>query len=106
MSVRIEYTTASDGVRIAFARSGRGPLLVSMPPLPFRHVALEWELPEDRRWLERLARACTVVQYDPRGLGLSQRGITSYSLDALLLDVDALLERVAPKGAALFACVN
>jgi pimeloyl-ACP methyl ester carboxylesterase len=100
------YVTTADGVRIAWATCGRGRPVVSMPPIPFRHLELEWESPEDRRWLERLAARHMLVQYDPRGLGLSERGITSYSLDALLLDVDAVVACLAPEPVALFAAVN
>jgi hypothetical protein len=64
----VEYVTTSDGVRIAYAKRGRGPAVVWMPPLPARHVELEWEQPGDRRWLEGLAGRYTLVQYDPRGL--------------------------------------
>lgn len=105
MTPRIQFVTTTDGVRIAYAVHGRGPAILSMPPLPFRHVELEWQLP-DRRWLERLARNHTVIQYDPRGLGLSDRDVTTYALDALERDIDAVLERAAPDGAALFAAVT
>jgi pimeloyl-ACP methyl ester carboxylesterase len=49
------YVTTADGVRIAWASRGRGLPVLSMPPIPFRHLELEWESPDDRRWLERLA---------------------------------------------------
>jgi pimeloyl-ACP methyl ester carboxylesterase len=100
------YVTTADGIRIAWATRGRGRPVVSMPPIPFRHIELEWEAPDDRRWLERLAARHMLVQYDPRGLGLSERGITDYSLDALLLDVDAVVSCLAPEPVALFAAVN
>src|SRR5262245_5304628 len=58
---RVEYVTTSDGVRIAYAKRGRGPIVVWMPPLPARHVELEWEQPGDCRWLEWLAGRYTLV---------------------------------------------
>jgi pimeloyl-ACP methyl ester carboxylesterase len=100
------YVTTADGVRIAWATRGRGRPVVSMPPIPFRHLELEWEAPDDRRWLERLAARHLLVQYDPRGMGLSERGITTFSLDTFLLDVDAVVECLAPEPVALFAAVN
>ena len=106
MLPRIQYVTTDDGVRIAYAVHGRGPAIISMPPLPFRHVELEWKLAGDSRWLERLARNHTVIQYDPRGLGLSQRQVTSYALANLERDIDAVVARAAPDGAALFAAVT
>ena len=106
VAVRVEYVTTSDGVRIAYATRGRGPAIVSMPPIPCRHVELEWEAPDERRWLEWLGRGRTLVQYDPRGFGLSQRGATTSSIEVSARDLDAVLDRVAPAGATLFAAVN
>lgn len=106
VAVRVEYVTTSDGVRIAYATRGRGPAIVSMSPLPCRHIELEWEEPDERRWLESLGRGRTLVQYDPRGFGLSERDATTSSLDASDRDLDAVLERVAPRGATLFAAVS
>ena len=42
---RIQYTRAPDGVRIAYAVSGKGPPLVVMPD-PFGNLELEWRNPE------------------------------------------------------------
>jgi pimeloyl-ACP methyl ester carboxylesterase len=102
----VEYVTACDGVRIAYARRGQGRVVVWMPPLPARHLELEWEQPGERRWLEWLASRYTLVQYDPRGLGLSDRAVTSFSLDALQRDLDAVVERVVAGGVVLGAEVN
>ena len=77
-----------------------------MPPLPARHLELEWEQPGDRRWLEWLASRYTLVQYDPRGLGLSDRAVTSFSLDDFERDIEAVIERVATEPVILFAKVN
>src|SRR5262249_20720083 len=106
VAVHVEYVTTSDGVRIAYATRGRGPAIVSMPPIPCRHVELEWEVPDERRWLEALGRGRMLVQYDPRGFGLSERSATTSSLDASDRDLDAVLGRVAPAGATLFAAVS
>ncbi len=106
MSVRVEYVTTPDGVRIAFARRGRGPVLVWMPPFPARHVELEWKQPDEHRWLEWLSARYTLVQYDPRGLGLSDRGVTSFTLDDLERDLHAVVDRVTTGKVILFAKVN
>src|SRR5262249_33071035 len=54
-----------------------------MPPLPARNLELEWEQPGDRRWLEWLASRYTLVQYDPRGLGLSDRATGTNGLEVV-----------------------
>ena len=106
MAGPIQYAVTVDGVRIAFSASGTGRPLVYMPPIPFRHVEREWHLPEDRRWLARLERRVRLVRYDPRGLGLSVRGVKSFDLDALVRDLEAVVAAAAGDEVALFACVN
>jgi len=106
MEPRIQFALTGDGVRIAYATMGTGRPLVFMAPLPFRHVELEWRLPEDRRWLERLTCGREVVRYDPRGLGLSERAVASFDVDALVLDLTAVVDALSGDPLALFACVN
>ena len=106
MAVRVQFATAADGVRIAFAAVGTGPAIVHLPPVPLRHLVREWQLPEDRRWMERLGRGRSLIQYDPRGLGLSQRDVGELSFDAATRDLDAVLDAAGVRRAALFACVN
>jgi class 3 adenylate cyclase len=65
-----------------------------MPPLPWSHIQLEWQDPNYRRWYERLARNKRLVRYDSRGSGLSQRTVTDCSLDSLMLDLEAVVERL------------
>ena len=106
MPVRVQYATTADGLRIAFAVDGSGHPLVYMAPLPFRHVELEWQLTEDRRWLERLGGRYRVVRYDPRGLGLSDRNASQWTVDALVRDLAAVVDAVDAGPVALFACLN
>lgn len=106
MSVRVAYAGTADGFRIAFTSEGQGPPIVYMPPMPMRHVVLERQLPEDGRWLERLQRGHTVIEYDPRGLGLSQRGVEPYALDGLVADLAAVVAAAGHDRVALLACLN
>ena len=64
--------------------------LVYMVGGPWNHVDL-WEIPRCRRWYERLAQRRTLVAYDFRGTGLSEHEVTDFSLEARLLDLEALL---------------
>jgi class 3 adenylate cyclase len=62
---------------------------------------MEWQDPEIRRWYERLARTSTVVRYDGRGNGLSQRGIGDVSLDAHVRDLEAVVSALAADSVSL-----
>lgn len=103
MQPAIRYVRAADGVRIAYWALGEGTPLVVMPSTPFSHVQLEWDLPECRDWYQRLMAGRQLVRYDARGFGLSDRNAEDYSLDANILDLEAVAARLGPGAFALFA---
>ena len=86
----IQYATTSDSVSIAFWTLGSGPPAIFLPALPFANLQVEWEMPAYRRWFERLAERRTMIHYDSRGTGLSDRDVPDLSLDARLSDIDAV----------------
>jgi len=94
MEPRIQYARTKDGVAIAFWTLGEGPPLVQMPAMAGSHIQLEWQWPEWRRWYERLSEKRMVIRYDFRGHGLSDRDVTDYSLDAHVLDLEAVVNRL------------
>ena len=94
MEPRIQYAKTTDGVSIAFSTLGEGVPLVSMPSLPWSHIQREWQVPVMRRLWERTAEKARLIQYDSRGSGLSERRVTDYSLDAHLLDLQAVVDRL------------
>jgi len=105
MEPRIQYARTSDGVSIAFWTLGEGAPLVYMPDL-FSHIELEWQNPELRAVYEWMARRRMLVRYDGRGRGLSDRDVTDYSLDALVLDLEAVLDRLALERFALYGVTS
>ena len=94
MAPRIQYAKTADGVSIAFWTLGEGRPYVQMPTLPWSHIQLEWQDPGCRRWYERLAEKRKLVRYDGRGTGLSDRNVADYSVDAHMLDLQAVVERL------------
>ncbi len=93
MEPRIQYAQTEDGVSIAFSTMGEGIPIVQIP-LAFSHLQLEWQLPEFRTWFERLAEKRKLVRYDTRGAGLSEREVSDFSLDAHVLDLEAVVDRL------------
>ena len=98
----VRYAKTSDGVSIAYWAIGDGPALVLMPNTPLSNVQAEWRSPDRRRWFQRLAEGLTVVRYDHRGSGLSDRKVPVKSLDDMLCDLDAVVDRLRIEEFALF----
>jgi hypothetical protein len=64
---RIRYLHTADGVRLAWAEAGEGPLLVKASNW-LTHLEYDWESPVWRHWVRFLADHFHAVRYDERGL--------------------------------------
>jgi pimeloyl-ACP methyl ester carboxylesterase len=99
----IRYVRTIDGVGIAYQTLGEGdPALIHMPPFPLSNMRMEWASGSCRRYLQTLAEKHMVVRYDCRGAGLSDREAPDYSLEASLLDLEAVTQRLRLERFALF----
>ena len=92
----IQYARTDDGVNIAYWTLGDGPVLVHEQIPALSHLEFEWQHPSLRTWYERLAQSFTVVRFDHRGRGLSDRDLSDLSLDAHVRDLDAVIAAVGP----------
>lgn len=101
----VRYVTTPDGVRIAFWTLGEGLPLVYLTGGPWSHVEL-WDVPACRQWNQRLAQSRRLVRYDVRGTGLSQRAVADHSLNALLLDLTAVVDGLGLERFALFGAAD
>jgi class 3 adenylate cyclase len=81
-------------VDIAYWTIGEGPLIVQTPLLPYSHIEMEWQVAELREWYLNLADEATLVRYDGRGNGLSERDVTDVTLEAHVRDLDAVVTAV------------
>jgi class 3 adenylate cyclase len=100
MQQRVQFCTTSDGVNIAYAVIGQGPPLIFVPGW-VSHLEMNWENADSRAQYERLARDFTLVRYDKRGTGLSDRDVDDFGLEARLLDLEAVVDRLGLKRYAL-----
>ncbi len=91
MKQQIRFCKSRDSTRIAFATAGEGPPLVRVNNW-FTHLELDWDNPVWRHWSQALAEKRTLVRYDPRGSGLSDREVADFSLDALVSDLEAVVD--------------
>jgi pimeloyl-ACP methyl ester carboxylesterase/DNA-binding CsgD family transcriptional regulator len=90
-SQEIRFCETRDGVKIAYSVEGSGPPLVFVNRWGWSGVHYR-EHPLAAALLERLARERTVVSYDRRGIGSSQRDITELSHATDLDDLEAVVE--------------
>jgi class 3 adenylate cyclase len=103
MEPQIRYVRSADGTKIATATAGDGPHLVMIPPTPFSSIEGEWAMPLERAVMELLAASHTVVRFDPRGQGLSDRDVADLSLEARVADIEAVFESLPAAPAFVFS---
>jgi len=101
MEQQIRFCTTSDGVRIAYATVGQGPPLVRISAW-FTHLELEWENPLWRLVIDAGSRFSLSIRYDGRGMGLSDREVKDFSLEAQVLDLEAVLDALGFDRVALY----
>jgi pimeloyl-ACP methyl ester carboxylesterase/DNA-binding CsgD family transcriptional regulator len=87
----IRFCTAPDGVRLAWAQNGSGPPLVKAANW-LTHLEFDWESSVWRHWLEGLGERHTLVRYDERGCGLSDREAKELSLDRWVADLETVID--------------
>ncbi len=87
----IRYTRSRDGTGLAFAVSGQGrPLLRAGHWLS--HLEHDWQSPVWRPLLDRLGEGRSLVRYDPRGTGLSDRTLGAATLEHFIDDLEAVAD--------------
>lgn len=96
----IQFCTTADGVRIAYSIVGSGPLLVRVLG-HFTHLEKEWEWPDLRHFWESLSERYTVVRYDGRGIGLSDRYDGDFTEETRQRDLDAVMSCIGGEKAML-----
>jgi len=92
MAVRqkIRLCTAHDGVRLAYALSGSGPPLVKVGNW-LTHLELDLQSPVWGYLIEALSRDRTLVRYDQRGTGLSDRDVESMTFEDHVRDLETVV---------------
>ena len=90
-SQHVRFCTSRDGTRIAFATRGSGPPLVRAAHW-LSHLNHETQCPLWGPWLSLLSRRHTLIRYDGRGCGLSDREVDDFSLDRCVEDLEAVVE--------------
>jgi len=90
---RVRFCTTSDGAGVAFATTGEGPPFVKVANW-LTHLEYDEESPVWRHLIEAFSRDFTLVRYDERGAGLSDReiGDDEFGLEPWLRDLEAVVD--------------
>jgi len=93
---------SSSGSAVAYATLGRGSETIVVMPGFVSHIEIAWEHEGLRHMLERLAERHTVVVFDRRGVGLSERLTQAGTVEAAATDVRSILDAAGIEQAWLF----
>ena len=93
---RIRYLRTSDGVQLAWAEVGKGPLLIKASNW-LSHLEYEWESPCWRHWLRFFAERFRFVRHDERGCGMTDWEVEDLSFPRRVADFEQLIAAVAPR---------
>jgi pimeloyl-ACP methyl ester carboxylesterase/DNA-binding CsgD family transcriptional regulator len=90
-SQRIRYLRTSDGVKLAWAEAGTGPLIVKAANW-MSHLEYEWESPVWRHWMEFFSRHFRFVRYDERGCGMTDWNVDDITPDRQFADLCEVID--------------
>lgn len=88
---RIRYVRTSDGVQLAWAEAGAGPVMIKAANW-LTHLEYEWESPVWRHWIRFFSDHFRFVRYDERGCGMTDRNVGDLSLERWVDDLEAVIE--------------
>jgi class 3 adenylate cyclase/pimeloyl-ACP methyl ester carboxylesterase len=106
MEPQIQYAKTSDGVSIAYTVLGSGPMIVS-PSNTWGNIHMYKNGIGFNPVLDEITgMGWSILTYDLRGSGSSDRDAIDLSLEGRLRDLEAVVERAAPDRFATFAFVQ
>lgn len=91
MRQEVRFCTTQDGIRIAYAACGKGRPLVWIAHW-LTHVEYDCESPVWCHWVRELSNQHTLIRYDERGCGLSDRNVGKSSLAEWLIDLETVVD--------------
>lgn len=95
-SQRIRYLKTTDGIRLAWADAGSGPVVVKASNW-LTHLEYEWESPIWAHWMRFFSGHFRFVRYDERGCGMTDRNVSDLSMERRIADLEAVVEAAGPR---------
>jgi pimeloyl-ACP methyl ester carboxylesterase/DNA-binding CsgD family transcriptional regulator len=93
---RIRYVRTGDGVQLAWAEAGAGPVLIKAANW-LTHLEYEWESPVWRHWIRFFSEHFRFVRYDERGCGMTDLNVGNLSLERWVEDLEAVVAAADPQ---------
>jgi class 3 adenylate cyclase len=91
----------SGGVDIAYRVVGDGPVDLVYAQGAYTHLEIYWELPQFRRYCERIGEFSRLILFDKRGMGMSDRVPGATTLEERMDDIRAVMDAVGSERAAV-----
>lgn len=93
---KIRFLRTDDGVKLAWAEAGSGPVLVKAANW-MTHLEFEWESPVWRHWLRFFSDHFRFVRYDERGCGLTDWEVPQLSTERWIDDLTSVIDAADPQ---------
>jgi pimeloyl-ACP methyl ester carboxylesterase/DNA-binding CsgD family transcriptional regulator len=87
---RIRYVRTTDGVQLAWAEAGAGPVIIKAANW-LTHLEYEWESAVWRHWLRFFTENFRYIRYDERGCGMTDRNVGDLSIDRWVADIEDIV---------------
>lgn len=94
MDQQIQYCTTPDGVRLAYSVTGKGSPIVR-PSHWLTHLEYDLKSPVWRHLVLGLSQRHSLVRFDARGEGMSQRDVADISFERWLSDLETVVDKLA-----------
>lgn len=91
----------SGDVDIAYRVVGDGPIDLVYVEGSVTHLEVYWELPQFRRYCERLGEFTRLILFDKRGMGMSDRVPGATTLEERMDDIRAIMDAAGSERAAV-----
>jgi pimeloyl-ACP methyl ester carboxylesterase/DNA-binding CsgD family transcriptional regulator len=93
---RIRYLHTADSVKLAWAESGSGALVIKAANW-LTHLEYDWESPVWRHWIRFFSGHTRFVRYDERGCGMTDWNVGDISFARWIDDLEQVVAVAAPE---------
>jgi pimeloyl-ACP methyl ester carboxylesterase/DNA-binding CsgD family transcriptional regulator len=93
---RIRYVRTADGIQLAWADAGTGPLLIKAANW-MTHLEYELESPVWRHWIRFFTDHFRFIRHDERGCGMTDWNVGDLSFDRWVGDLEAVVAAADPR---------